>query len=144
MLGSNVKVLLVCAGIEKVNLGNTCRSPMGAGIRARETQSANAKAAAVLEKRGIKFQHMAQQFLVEYFQDYDYILCMDKGNLADLATMKPEKCRADIAMIGSFGELEQEVPDPYGGTVDDYETAYVRLNQFCDEFVEYFVNKTEI
>ncbi|KAJ3325415.1 hypothetical protein HDV06_004274 [Boothiomyces sp. JEL0866] len=161
MLGSNFKVLLVCAGIINANQGNTCRSPMAqeilkskskgmfstiksAGIKARENQSANPKTVAVLAKRGITFEHMTQQFLEQYFQEYDYILCMDKSNFADLHKMKPEKCRADIELIGSFGDHDPEVPDPYGGTMEDYELTYARLNQFCDEFLHYFVNKSEI
>lgn len=69
---------------------------------------------------------------------------MDKSNLLDLQSMKPEKCRANIQLIGAFGSQESDVPDPHAGTIEDYEMTYTLLNQFCDEFVDYFVNKHEI
>ena len=127
------RVLFVC-------LGNICRSPTAHGVfealvKQRGLEHAiqidscgtgdwhighapDRRATAEAAKRGYDLSHLrARQVQVRDFADFDYILAMDKQNLADLKAM----CPADFSgHLGLFLPCDpqaalQEVPDPYYG-----------------------------
>jgi protein-tyrosine phosphatase len=126
------KVLFVC-------LGNICRSPSAHGIF--ETLVAQADADSWIEvdsagtaayhigkspdprsvqaakKRGYDLSHLrARQVTEEDFDTFDFILAMDRENLANLQTMRPEGSKAKVRLFLEYGQcVEQEVPDPYYG-----------------------------
>jgi protein-tyrosine phosphatase len=59
------------------------------------------------------------------FHEYDLILAMDRDNLSLLERMQPAGSRARLALILSFAGNwdEDEVPDPYYGGPEAFETV---------------------
>ena len=141
-------VLFVC-------LGNICRSPTAHGVfealcakrglshkinvdscgtggwHAGEPPDRRATAAAA--ERGYDLSPLrARQFAVADFRKFDYILAMDRQNLADLQAQRPAEYNGHLGLFLPFATLEQsqpgadnggwpsEVPDPYYGGDDGF------------------------
>lgn len=142
-----------------VCLGNICRSPLAEGIMKTklienglnwDVDSAGTgywhagelpdpRSIAVARKYGIDItDQRARQVKSTDFDDFDWILAMDKSNYRDLQFLsKSENHKARVATIlsvaypGSAGE----VPDPYW---DDhgFEKVFAMLSEACDSIIE--------
>lgn len=145
-----MKVLFVC-------LGNICRSPTAegmfrhllseAGLNATiDTDSAgtgswhvghppDARAAAAAASRGIDISDLrARQFRAEDLCQFDYVIAMDRNNLADMqALAKGESDEAHPMMMSQFSQryTGQDVPDPYYGGSDGFERVLDMLDDCC-------------
>jgi protein-tyrosine phosphatase len=133
-----VAVLFVC-------LGNICRSAAAEGVfRALIAQEGladriavdsaathdyqigrppDARAQAVARARGIDISRQrARQASQEDFLRFDYILAMDRTNLADLAQIRPSDARARLHRFLDFTPALAggDVPDPYYGNRHDF------------------------
>ena len=134
-----VKVLFVC-------MGNICRSPTAkgvfedllrregldarlevdsAGTHAYHAGSApDARAQAAARRRGIDISgQSARQVQGGDFEYFDYILAMDRENLALLQEMCPPHFAHKLSLMLEYAphlELE-EVPDPYYGNSSGFE-----------------------
>ncbi len=140
-----VRVLFVC-------MGNICRSPTAEGVlqemlAARGLaaqvdvdsagtgawhvgQRADPRAIAAAGARGVTLSSIARQVRPEDLDDFDLVLAADRTNqreLLALAGADPSR-RAKIRLLREFdpesvasGELE--VPDPYFGDGDGFETV---------------------
>ena len=135
------RVCLVC-------LGNICRSPMAevilraeldrAGLSGQvEVDSAGTgdwhvggpmdpRARAELHRRGYDGSaHRARQVRPSWLADRDLVLAMDARNLASLRRMAAAADRDRIRLFGEVGGLAEagdgDIPDPYGGTTDDFD-----------------------
>jgi low molecular weight protein-tyrosine phosphatase len=69
--------------------------------------------------------HRARQFDSAWLAERDLILAMDASNLRDLrASASATRNAADADRIRLFGEVAglggRDVPDPYGGSPDDF------------------------
>jgi protein-tyrosine phosphatase len=75
------------------------------------------RATAEAGKRGYNLRPLrARQVRGEDFEQFDYILAMDRTNLADLQALCPVEFNGHLGLFLPFAELEeQEVPDPYYG-----------------------------
>ncbi len=145
---SKVRILFVC-------MGNVCRSPLARGALERlleqtgllahveldtagthtfhEGRSADPRAVAAAARRGVDLsRHRARRFREEDYERFDYILALDRQNLAFLEERAPAEHRHKVRLLMSFcPELgHEEVPDPYYGgpqgfdlTVDLVEAA---------------------
>ena len=135
----DTSVLFVCTG-------NICRSPTAECVlrtlvaRSRleaqiEVDSAathdyqlgqppDARAVAAARRRGYALgDRVARQVQVDDFRRFDWILAMDRHNLATLRLLRP---RAYRGWLGLFLDLApqlgvREVPDPYHGEEEDFE-----------------------
>lgn len=130
---AKVAVLFVC-------LGNICRSPTAHGVfetmltkaqfnYAIEVDSCgtgdwhidhapDSRSAAAAKARGYDLSHLrARQVCAEDFRRFDYILAMDKQNLADLRSMCPADFNGVLDLFLNYAQnlSETEVPDPYYG-----------------------------
>lgn len=156
----STRVLFVC-------LGNICRSPTAHGVfEAMVLQRGLAdkitvdscgtgdwnignapdrRASAEAAARGYDITHLrARQVTAADFDNFDFILAMDKQNLADLQALSPSHFNGRLALFLDFakGDLPTEVPDPYYG--DDNGFAAVLnlvesaseglLKEICGEF----------
>lgn len=127
------RVLFVC-------LGNICRSPTAHGVFASLVQSRglqdcvkvdscgtgdwhighppDRRASAEAAQRGYALDHLrARQVTAADFHQFDYILAMDRQNLADLQAMCPDDFAGHLGLFLPFapGSPMEEVPDPYYG-----------------------------
>ena len=124
-----VKVLFVC-------MGNICRSPMAEAVFRRlateagladqfEIDSAGTLGfhagspphpgtQRILRDRGVPLgDHLAREVLPADLDDYDYVLAMDRENLADLRSLAPHNRRARLFLDYAPHQPLREVPDPY-------------------------------
>jgi protein-tyrosine phosphatase len=86
-------------------------------------------------------RHRARQFDRSWFNRYDLVIAMDRHNLSDLRKMAPdgETATDRIRLLRSFdpelaanripgnqagGSHDDEVPDPYHGSPEDYGLAF--------------------
>lgn len=139
---SRVRVLMVC-------MGNICRSPMAQGVFERlvaeaglaeriEVDSAGThayhvgeppdhRARATADRRGIDLStQRARQVNVRDFEQFDYLLAMDRQNFAALQHISPaaqaKKVRLFLEFAAEMGE--EEVPDPYYGGPTGFERVF--------------------
>jgi protein-tyrosine phosphatase len=155
--GTPYRIALVC-------LGNICRSPMAdvvlnelladAGLdQDVEVVSAGTgdwhvgnpmdrRAAALLTSHGYDAsRHRAATFDTAWFDDCDLVLTMDGANLADLERLHaaggdPDRLRMFRAFDPrSAGDDDRDVPDPYYGGDDGFETVLAMVERTCDALV---------
>jgi protein-tyrosine phosphatase len=140
-----VRVLFVC-------MGNICRSPTAAGVfRAlveREGladrvvvdsagthayhagEGADRRALRTAANRGVDLsEHVARGVRGTDFEAFDFILAMDRDNLAELVSRAPAAARPRIRLFMDYaepqplggGRVVAEVPDPYYGGPDGFD-----------------------
>jgi protein-tyrosine phosphatase len=92
-----------------------------------------AEARAELARRGYDGSaHQARQIQPSWLAGYDLVVAMDRANLAALQRMAPEDDSAGrIRLLRTFDPALRpgdpyrgEVPDPFGGTPEDYALAF--------------------
>lgn len=140
------KVLFVC-------LGNICRSPTAEGvlraIAAQEFPSVeieidsagtadyhtgeppDRRTVAAARRRGYELAGLrARQVQPVDFDRFDLVLAMDRSNLAELESRRPQLATAQLALFMEFAPDAgvSEVPDPYYGGVEDFE----RVLDLCE------------
>jgi protein-tyrosine phosphatase len=150
-------VLFVCTA-------NICRSPTAAAVLRRELRRAGAEsrfevasagthdyhlgkppcpaAVEVAKARGIDIvEHVARRVTPGDFERYDFILAMDRANVAALRSMAPTRSKRKIELLLEYGDRYHglEVPDPYGGAVQDFERALDMIDDGCRGLVKLLV-----
>jgi protein-tyrosine phosphatase len=128
-----VHVLFVC-------LGNICRSPTAHGVFAKMVDDEGFGGAIVVDSAGTHAYHIgerpdpraqkaaskraidlsalrARRVVPEDFEEFDYLVAMDRSNLEHLQSMCPPAAQHKLHLFLSFApELNlDEVPDPYYG-----------------------------
>ncbi len=125
-----IRVLFVC-------LGNICRSPMAEAVFQHLVNEAGLSEAivvdsagtagwhagekahrgtrAVLAEHNIPYDGRSRQVTLRDFEQFHYILAMDRSNLDDLRRMAPQNTSAKIFLFMDYAEnpSTHEVPDPY-------------------------------
>ena len=134
-----LRILFVC-------MGNICRSPSAEGVFLKvvaekglsskvEVHSAGTHAYHVGEppdersaeaalRRGVDISRQrARHVHVNDFETYDYILAMDKANIAKLMAICPEEHQHKVKLFLEYAvdSPVEEVPDPYYGGPDGFE-----------------------
>jgi protein-tyrosine phosphatase len=152
-----MRILMVC-------LGNICRSPMADGHLRKKVKdlnlnvyvdsagTANFHNGVAPDKRmistSVKFgtpidELRARQFKVADFDDFDLIYCMDSYNLTNVLSLaRNDADRQKVLLI--LNELEPNsnaaVPDPYYGSMNDFEAVYHLLDKATDCIIEKIKN----
>lgn len=136
-----VRVLFVC-------LGNICRSPTAHGVfqkMVNDTGLANdifvdsagtsgwhigeppdRRSAAAALKAGYDLSSLrGRQAVHKDFDEFDYILAMDKANLSNLQDLCPANYRGHLGLFLHFSKdlAYTEVPDPYHGDGEGFKVV---------------------
>jgi protein-tyrosine phosphatase len=161
MASEPVRVLFVC-------LGNICRSPTAEGVMralvSREglegaivVESAgtgawhvggppDARAAEAARAHGVALDGTARQVRPQDFEDFDYLVAMDRENLRALRSLaRGEEQRSKVRLLREFdpasaggaedaGDLD--VPDPYYGGADGFDDVFELVRAACVGLLE--------
>jgi protein-tyrosine phosphatase len=144
------KILFVC-------LGNICRSPTADGVMRKLVKDAGLEKRIVVDSAGTGDWHIghapdsrtiraaakrgydlsvlrARLVNVDDFDEFDYILAMDKSNLANLQKMRPAHFTGHLGLFMEFAPDMgyKEVPDPYHGGAEDFERVLDLVEKAAD------------
>jgi protein-tyrosine phosphatase len=134
-----ISVLFVC-------MGNICRSPTAEGVFRYQVQQAGLSRLIMTDSAGTLDYHVgdppdpraqaaaarrsydlsrlrARQVKREDFERFDYLLAMDRDNLAYLHRLSPPDHRAKAQLFLQYATSVdiREVPDPYYGSMEGFE-----------------------
>jgi protein-tyrosine phosphatase len=146
------RILFVC-------MGNICRSPTAEGVMRALVREAgledeividssgtggwhagappDRRATAAAARRGVVLEGAARQLRAEDFDDFDLLLAMDRENLAGIRAVAPSADAAAKARLlrefdpASAGAPDLDVPDPYYGGPDGFETVLDQVEAAC-------------
>ncbi|MBB98223.1 MAG: protein tyrosine phosphatase [Rhodobacteraceae bacterium] len=142
-------VLFVC-------LGNICRSPLaegilrhrlvGAGLERRVLvdsagtgnwhagKAPDPRSVEIAARNGIDLSDLrARQVGAADFERFDLILAMDRDNLATLERLGSRSGLARRGDVRRF--LQRDVPDPYYGGPEGFQTVFDMLDEGCDRLL---------
>jgi protein-tyrosine phosphatase len=150
MSQARVAVSFVCTG-------NICRSPTAEAVMRQLVRQAHLDGAieidsagtgswhvgeardersqAVGARRGMPLAGIARQFRRSDFARFDYVLALDRENLADLLRLAPDtQARAKVRLLREFDPAsppDTDVPDPYYGGIDGFERVFDICEAAC-------------
>lgn len=151
-----------------VCLGNICRSPMAAvvatgmaaqagledrvvvesfgtaGYHVGEGMDRGARAA--LGRRGWRDDgHRARRITTADVRAADLLLAADRHNRADLCRLAGRDDRAKVRLLRSFDRasngFDLDVPDPWGGTPEDFDRALDLIEAACAGLIEHLATR---
>lgn len=151
-----IKVLMVC-------LGNICRSPLAEGILQSKldpkkvmVDSAGTsnyhvdslpdpRSIEVAQKNGLDITHQrGRQFVVEDFDEFDYIYVMDQSNydnVIKLARSEKDKEKVKLILDEIHPGESREVPDPYYGGKRGFDKVYEMLDRSAEIIAQKIKNQ---
>ena len=156
---NTVRVVFVC-------LGNICRSPIAQGIFAArvaardldevididscgtaafnvgkppDSRALTAAAHAGYDIHG----QVARQIHDDDYLQADYLIAMDRSNLATIEGWAPKHCRAEMRLLLSFGYHggETQVPDPYYQDAAQFKVVVATLERAADALLNYICER---
>ena len=150
-----IKIVFVC-------LGNICRSPSAEGIFREkviessldniiEIDSAGTSAFHVGEladsrmrkhasRRGYNLTSRSRQFKKSDFNEFDYIVVMDKQNYSDILNLdNNNRFKEKVKMMTDFSTsyFQEDVPDPYYGGPNGFDVVIDILEESCNGFLDF-------
>ncbi len=127
-------------------MGNICRSPTAEAVFRHYVENAGLEGQIVIDSAGTHDYHIGEppdmrtqrtalqrgydmsglrgrQVERDDFARFDYVLAMDKANLANLHRLAPSGSKARVGLFLAYARhhAEREVPDPYYGGADGFE-----------------------
>ncbi|EAE8346245.1 low molecular weight protein arginine phosphatase [Listeria monocytogenes] len=132
-----MNVLFVCTG-------NTCRSPLAekilqnlrpdldvrsAGTCALDGDAISENSRQILAQMNLPTTHQAKKVTQADMDWADHIYVMTKNHHAELKKLFP-KASDKIQLIS---EEEADIPDPYSGSIEQYEITYYELKSAISE-----------
>lgn len=157
----SVNVLFVC-------LGNICRSPTAEGVFRHVVEQAGLADKITIDSAGTGDWHIgkgpdprtqeeaatrsydlstlrARQVSSADFNQFDYVIAMDKQNLKDLEAMKPADYQGYLGLFLPLadGVTEEEVPDPYYGGPEGFTLVLDMVEQASQALLQH-IQKTHL
>ena len=152
----SVKILMVC-------LGNICRSPLAEGILASKLpkdkfevdsagtgswhigHSPDERSVTVAKKNKIDISRQkGRQFTSSDFDAFDYIYVMDNSNYWDVIQLvknKEQTEKVQLILNELFPNENVDVPDPYFGMPNGFDSVYKMLDEACDLIAKKLIEK---
>jgi protein-tyrosine phosphatase len=153
------RILMVC-------LGNICRSPMADGLLRRKVMEE--KLNVFVDSAGTANYHIgkqpdarmcqtakinhtniddlrARQFVIEDFDSFDKIYAMDEENqknILRLARNSSDEAKVVLILNEINAGKNQGVPDPYYGSLADFQEVYTLLDHATDVVISKIKNGT--
>jgi len=151
MSTETIRICFVC-------LGNICRSPTAEGAMRRLVQEAglhdrfviasagtgayhvgqpaDPRSRAEALRRGLSLEGRARQFEAADFDQFDYVVAMDRQNQRELERLAgdPER-RGKVHLLRSFdtdSRRELDVPDPYQGGAEGFARVFEICQAGCE------------
>lgn len=154
-----VKVLFVC-------MGNICRSPTAEGVFRCYVEQAGFKKQIIIDSAGTHSYHVgsrpdsraqeaaakrgfdlsrlrARQVRVDDFREFDYVLAMDRDNLACLQDDCPAEHIAKLQLFLGYARRykEKDVPDPYYGGRKGFEYVLDLVEDAAEGLLKHITEK---
>ncbi len=106
-------------------------------------EPADARATMVAESHGVKLDSRARQAVEADMERFDYVIAMDRDNLAELERMASGiEGAAELRLLRDFDPAgEGEVPDPYYGGASGFETVYEMVSRSCEALLDHVLAK---
>ncbi len=149
-----LSILFVC-------LGNICRSPLAEAILHHRLDEkgltdeiwvdsagtgdwhvgsvADPRSISIAEDNNILLRGKARCVNYKDFHSFDYILAMDRQNLADLKHLQEQHGgKAKVRLFREFdtsAELPMDVPDPYYGGTEGFQDIFIIMDRTCQTIV---------
>lgn len=148
------RVLFVC-------MGNICRSPTVHAVFRHLVELRKLKREIEIDSAGTHDYHVGQppdrratttaarqgydlsdlrarQVSVDDFRIFDYVLAMDMENLMLLQQQCPPEYRSKLGLFMAFAKRhsEREVPDPYYGSAQGFETVLTMAEDAAEGLLE--------
>ncbi|MCP8967921.1 low molecular weight protein arginine phosphatase [Ectobacillus ponti] len=138
-------ILFVCTG-------NTCRSPMAeavlrhqskgrfevksAGVFAAVGSDASQHAKSALAEQSIDINHTSRQLTEELIKWADLVLTMTRGHKEIVMQSFPGAADKVFTLYEYAGESEEDVADPYGGSLTRYQRTLDELVRLVGQLVK--------
>lgn len=148
-----------------VCLGNICRSPLADGLLLRKIKEQNLDL--IVDSAGTANYHVgkapdqrmiqtaakhgtslsflrARQFNSKDFQNFDHILVMDQSNynnVVKLALHDAERQKVEYFLNYLYPNQKAAVPDPYYGSLNDFEDVYQLVDKATDALIQKLINE---
>lgn len=151
-----IKILMVC-------LGNICRSPLAEGILASKLpkdkftvdsagtgswhigHKPDERSIAIAKKNKLDIsKQKGRQFTTTDFDAFDYIYVMDNSNYLDVVKLVDNKAQTEkvqLILNELFPNENVDVPDPYFGISNGFESVYKMLDEACDVLAKKLIEK---
>lgn len=148
-----MKVLFVC-------LGNICRSPLAEAVFNHKIKQLNLqhrisadscgtgdyhigdqpdpRTIKTAEKNGVEIWHQARQLSAQDLTAFDFLFAMDEQNRQGILRLPDaDKQLHKIKLMREFDPHGSgDVPDPYYGTMHDFQQVFEMLDRTLNVFIE--------
>lgn len=155
-----IKVLFVCTG-------NICRSPTADGIFKAMVGKAGMNDTVKVDSCGLSGYHAGEQadprsremaasrgydlspirsrkITSHDYSEFDYILAMDDGHLADMQNQCPAQYRHKLELFLDYhpkNRKGQSVPDPYYGGANGFKSVFDMIEETSDALLTHIMDK---
>lgn len=153
-----ITILFIC-------MGNICRSPLAEGIFLHKVNQRGVAHEFVVEsagtggwhvgelpdprsrqiagKYGIKLPSRSRQVTKKDSERFTHLICMDEANRENLLQIGIPEQRISLLLDADPNCQLREVPDPYYGGEDGFETIYRLIDSACDALLDELLTKSK-